>query len=71
MKRVKKILFLLSPAFPKTFPTIIEEYCDVKILGLIRDFKGKSLPTNVLINEILNGIDLEELFKIKIPKLST
>ena len=55
----------------KTFPTIIEEYCDVKILGLIRDFKGKSLPTNVLINEILNGIDLEELFKIKIPKLST
>lgn len=55
----------------KTFPTIIEEYCDVKILGLIRDFKGKSLPTNILIDEILNGIDLQELFKMKIPKLST
>ena len=50
---------------------IIEDYCDVKVLGLIRDFKGKSLPTNILIDEILNGIDIQELFKMKIPKLST
>ena len=55
----------------KTFPTIIEKYCDVKILGLIRDFKSKSLPANILINEIINGIDIQELFQIKIPKLST
>lgn len=55
----------------KTFPKIIEEYCDIKVLGLIRDFKGKSLPTNILINEIINGIDIQELFKMKIPKLST
>lgn len=55
----------------KTFPKIIEDYCDVKVLGLIRDFKGKSLPTNILIDEILNGIDIQELFKMKIPKLLT
>ena len=55
----------------KTFPQIIEKYCDVKILGLIRDFKGKSLPANILIDEILNGIDIQELFKMKIPKLIT
>ena len=54
-----------------TFPKVIEEYCDVKVLGLIRDFKGKSLPTNILIDEVLNGIDIQELFKMKIPKLST
>ena len=55
----------------KTFPTIIEEYCDVKVLGLIRDFKSKSLPANMLINEIINGIDIQELFQMKIPKLLT
>ncbi len=54
----------------KSFPEIIEKYSDVKILGLIRKFKGKSISTNTLINEILNGIDLEDLFEMKISKLS-
>ncbi len=54
----------------KSFPEIIEKYGGVKILGLIRKFKGKSISTNTLINEILNGIDLEDLFKMKISKLS-
>ncbi len=54
----------------KTFPNLIEKYSDVKILGLIRNFKGKSVKTNILINEILNGIELESLFRIKIPKLN-
>lgn len=54
----------------KTFPEIIEKYSDVKILGLIRNFKGKSVSTNALINEIINGIDLEDLFQMKIPKLN-
>lgn len=53
----------------KTFPNIIEKYSDVKILGLIRNFKGNSVQTNVLINEILNGIDLEDVLGMKIPKL--
>ncbi len=54
----------------KTFPTLIEKYSDVKVLGLIRNFKGKSVKTNILINEILNGIELETLFNMKIPKLN-
>ena len=54
----------------KSFPTLIEEYCDVKVLGLIRSFKGDSVQANTLITEILNGIDLEDLFRMKIPKLN-
>ena len=54
----------------KSFPTLIEEYCDVKVLGLIRSFKGNSVQANTLITEILNGIDLEDVFRMKIPKLN-
>lgn len=54
----------------KYFPKLIEDYSDVKILGLIRNFRGKTVKANILINEILNGIDLEEVFKMKIPKLN-
>lgn len=54
----------------KSFPSIIEKYCDIKILGLIRNFKGKTVKANTLINEILNGIDLEDALRMKIPKLN-
>ncbi|MBE7704942.1 MAG: dethiobiotin synthase [Cyanobacteria bacterium SIG29] len=54
----------------KAFPSLIENYCDVKVLGLIRNFKGRSVQSNTLINEILNGIDLEDVFRMKIPKLN-
>lgn len=54
----------------KEFPNLIENYCDVKVLGIVRNFKGNSVQTNTLINEILNGIDLEEVFRMKIPKLN-
>ncbi len=54
----------------RLFPEIIEKYSDIRVLGLIRNFKGKSVKTNELINEILNGIDLEDVFNMKIPKLN-
>ncbi len=54
----------------KSFPTLIEQYSDAKVLGLIRNFKGKSVNSSALINEILNGIDLEDLFRMKISKLN-
>lgn len=53
----------------KSFPELIENYNDVKVLGLIRKFRGSSVQSNTLINEILNGIDLEDIFRMKIPKL--
>ncbi len=54
----------------KSFPEIITKYTDTKILGIIRKFKGRSVKSNTLFNEILNGINFEEVFRIKIPKLS-
>lgn len=54
----------------KTFPSLIEKYSDVKVLGLIRNFKGKSVSASGLITEILNGIDVQDVFKMKIPKLN-
>ena len=54
----------------KSFPALIESYSDVKVLGIIRHFKGKGITVNTLISEIINGIDLQELFGIKIPKLN-
>ncbi len=54
----------------KAFPAMIENYSDVKVLGIIRNFKGKSVEANVLFNEILNGIDIEDVFGMKIPKLN-
>ncbi len=54
----------------KAFPNLIEKYTDSKVLGLIRNFKGKSIKANILINEILNGIDIQDVFNIKIPKLN-
>ena len=54
----------------KAFPSLIEKYTVIKVLGLIRNFKEKSVQSSVLFNEILNGIDLEDVFQIKIPKLN-
>lgn len=49
-------------------PRVIEEYTNVKILGLIPHLKDYFLPED-LITAIINGIDIESLFKVKIEKL--
>ena len=54
----------------KSFPSLIEKYSDVKVLGLIRNFKGNSVSISSLITEIINGIDVQDVFKMKIPKLN-
>jgi dethiobiotin synthetase len=54
----------------KTAPRLIEEYSDAKILGIIRHFdEPKKLNPNDLITEMLNGIDIESVFNVKIAKL--
>ena len=57
---------------PKTLLTsitrVIEEYSSVKILGLLPHLNGKISPED-LITAILNGIDIESVFKVKIEKL--
>lgn len=47
---------------------VIEEYTNVKILGLIPYMGEKVLPEE-LITGILNGVDIESIFNVKIEKL--
>lgn len=54
----------------KTIPRLIEEYSDAKILGIIKNFSNvKNINPNDLITNILNGIDIESVFDVKISKL--
>ena len=54
----------------RTTPRLIEEYSDAKVVGIIKYFE-KSFNAGVLIDTILNNVDIEEIFKIKIPKLNS
>ena len=47
---------------------VIEEYSNVKILGLIPNMGVKARPEE-LITGVLNGVDIESVFKVKIEKL--
>ncbi len=53
----------------KLLPRIIEEYTDVKILGILPKFNKAELNPNDLISEILGGVDLEAVVNIRIAKL--
>ena len=54
----------------KTAPRLIEEYSDAKILGIVKSFgNAKKINPNDLITNILNGIDIESVFDVKISKL--
>ena len=57
---------------PKDFLTsitrVVEEYTNVKILGLIPNLGVKPAPEE-LITAILNGVDIESVFNVKIEKL--
>lgn len=47
---------------------IVEEYTNTNILGLI-PYLGEKIVPEELITGILNGIDIESVFKVKIEKL--
>lgn len=47
---------------------VIEEYTNIKILGLIPKLHDKNSPEDI-ITAILNGIDIESVFNVKIEKL--
>ena len=53
----------------KLLPRLIEEYTDVKILGILPHFNKNDLNPNDLISEILSGVDLEAALNIRIAKL--
>lgn len=57
-----------SPELLTSITRIIEEYSNVKILGLIPHIEGKLAPED-LITGVLNGVDIESVFNVKIEKL--
>ena len=46
----------------------IEEYSDAKVLGMVPDM-GKDIKPEDLITGMLNGVDVESVFNVKISKL--
>ena len=61
---------LTDTAELKNLPRLIEEYSGVNVLGLVKNFAdAKKINPNLLITEILNGIDVESVFGVKIAKL--
>jgi dethiobiotin synthetase len=55
----------------KYFPQIIKEYSDPKILGFLPEYENISeITPDVLISDILNDINIEEIFGVKISKLT-
>lgn len=53
----------------KTAPRLIEEYSDAKVVGIIKDLNSSKITPGLLIDTMLNSVDLEKIFNIKIPKL--
>lgn len=54
----------------KYFPQIVKELSGIKVLGCLPDYGEISLlDPGVLISDILNELNLEELFGVKIAKL--
>ena len=55
-------------ALLNAIPRVIEEYTNIKILGLIPKLTNKFSPED-LITATLNGVDIESIFNVKIEKL--
>ena len=51
-----------------TLVRVIEEYSDMKVLGMVPNM-GKDVQPEDLITGILNGVDIESVFNVKISKL--
>lgn len=56
----------------KTAPSLIRKFSGVKLLGIIPEIADMddSLNAEMLIDLIINNLNLEEVFNMKIPKLS-
>jgi dethiobiotin synthetase len=55
----------------KSVPRLIEEYSDAKVIGILKHFRNiKDITPNILISQILNGVDVESVFDAKIAKLN-
>ena len=53
----------------KLMPKLIEEYTNTKVLGIL-PFIKKGINPEDLITEILNNVDIESVFRLRIAKLN-
>lgn len=51
-----------------SIPRVIEEYTNIKVLGIVPHLRSKFSPEDLITN-MLNGIDIESIFNVKIEKL--
>lgn len=51
-----------------SIPRVIEEYTNINVLGLIPQLKQNYKPEDI-ISAILNGLDIESIFNVRIEKL--
>ena len=65
---INNILEDCSKSLLTSIPRVIEEYTSVTVLGLLSNL-GKKFSPEDLISSVLNGIDIESVFKVKIEKL--
>lgn len=54
----------------KTLPRLFEEYTKTSVIGIIKELDGyvENTPASIIDN-VLNGVDIEKVFNVKIPKL--
>lgn len=54
----------------KYFPQMIQEICKIKVLGILPDYADiNTLSAQDLISDILNKLNIEEIFSLEIAKL--
>lgn len=54
----------------KTLPRLFEEYTKASVIGIIKELDGYGESTpGAIIDNVLNGVDIEKFFDVKIPKL--
>ncbi len=54
----------------KSVPRLIEEYTETSVIGVVKNLNGyDELTPSAIIDNVLNGVDIEKVFGIKIPKL--
>ena len=55
----------------KTAPRLIEDYSNAKILGIIPEIKNfQYIKPGDLIDIMINCVDIEKVFGLRIPKLN-
>lgn len=55
----------------KTLPRLIEEYTETSVIGIVKELNGQDKITpGSIIDSVLNGVDIEKVFNLKIPKLN-